>query len=301
MPRSKLLLSITAVLFSVTFGACSRSAQGKPKSTCADAYESAQEARKASKLRSAAEMLAVCAQKTCGAFLHRECSVWLEELQHAMPSVILSVSDATGAPLDEVEVSMDGEPLTSALSGVAIAVDPGLREFRFSAKGYVALSKQVNVLEGQQKRPIEVRLAAYAKSRRVSEARQQQDRVIDEPSPGGSTKSIAPYAIGGIGVLGMVGFAALGSLAKSEHAEVRACLPDCDRAKLARVGTFYTVANISLGVGILGLGTATVLFLIPQGSSSENRRRKPSDKTTSAAIDVHRTSDGVFAELRGTF
>ena len=313
MHRSKLLTSATAVLFAVAFAAYCKRAQAQPKGdACADAYESAQEFRKASKLKSTEEMLSACAQKSCGKFLYHECSVWLKELRHDMPSVILSVSDdATGASVDDVQVSIDGAPLTSALNGKAIAVDPGLHEFRFNAKGHATVSQQVNIRKGHQERRLAIRLPARSERSTSKDApdrdtsdRDTSDQAAAEPRPRGSSKSSAPYVIGSVGLLGMVGFGVFGALAKSEHAEVRECLPTCPRAQLARVSTFYTTANISLGVGIVGLGTAAVLFLTSGGSAKkpkETRESKPSDKTRIAGIDVRRTDGGMFAELRGSF
>jgi hypothetical protein len=109
-----------------------------------------------------------------------------------------------------------------------------------------------------------------------------------------------PYVVGGIGVLGVVGFGVLGALAKNEHAELRKCSPDCSRAEVERVSTLYAVANISFGAGVVGLGTAAVLLLTSRDSSETSKSRSPR-KTKLEAIDVRRTRGGVFAELRGRF
>lgn len=277
-------------------GVYCKPAHGKPKAeACAAAYEAAQELRKAAKLLSAQEALEACAQQSCGSFVRRECTVWLEQLQQDLPSVILSARDAAGAPLENVEVSLDGAPLTAALNGAAIALDPGLREFRFNIKGRVEISQRVNILEGQQNRPIEVRFGTPAAA-----APNPADAPSEKTPPPGSGRSPAPYVIGGIGLLGVAGFGVLGALAKNAQREMQQCLPDCAPANADRVSTLYAAANVSLGVGILGIGTATVLLLTSQGSARTPERR-PAQRRKLQAIDVRQTRGGVVAELRGNF
>jgi hypothetical protein len=297
MPGNQLLRRAFAVLlgFVTIQGACCKRAHGKPKADgCATAYESAQELRKAGELLRAQEALEVCAQDSCGNFMHRECTVWLEQLQQELPSVILSAKDAEGAPLQNVEVSVDGVPLSSALNGAAIVVDPGLREFRFNVKGRVEISQRVNIREGEHERPIEVRFGAVAADSSPPDA--APEKIL----PAGSGRSPAPYVIGGIGVLGLAGFGVLGALAKNAQRELQQCLPECAPTHADGVSNLYAAANVSFGVGILGIGTATVLLLTSPGSAKAPASRR-SQSTKLQAIDVRQTRGGVLAELRGSF
>jgi hypothetical protein len=298
MTGNKLQVRAFAVLlgFVTIQGAYCKPAHGKPKAeACVAAYEAGQELRKAAKLLRAQEALETCAQQSCGNFVHRECTAWLEQLQQALPSVILSAKDAAGAPLDNVEVSLDGEPLTAALNGAAIALDPGLREFRFNIKGRVEVSQRVNILEGQQNRPIEVRFGTPAAA-----AASPPDAAPEKTPPPGSSRSPAPYVIGGIGMLGIAGFGVLGAIAKNAHRELQQCLPDCAPTNADRVSTLYAAANVSFGIGILGIGTATILLLTSHGSAQTPTSR-PARSKRLQAIDVRQTRGGVLAELRGNF
>jgi hypothetical protein len=297
MPANKVLTRAISILlgFASVQGACCKLAHGKPKAeACAAAYEAAQELRKSAKLLRAQEALEKCAEKSCGNFMHRECTEWLEQLQQDLPSVILSAKDAAGAPLENVEVSVDGVPFTSALNGTAVLVDPGLREFRFNVKGRVEISQRVNILEGQQNRPIEVRFGENA----AADSGQADAAPRNDPPDSG--RSSAPYLIGGVGVLGVVGFGVLGALAKNAHQEMRQCLPDCGPANADRVNTLYAAANISFGVGIVGIGTAAVLLLTAPGPT-RTRAIRSSQSTKLQAIDLRQTRGGMLAELRGNF
>jgi hypothetical protein len=302
MPSNKLLSAASAALLGfVVQNACCKIAYAKPKAgACAEAYEAAQELRKAAKLRRAEEMLLVCAEPSCGKFMHRECTQWLEQLHDEMPSVIFSAKDAAGTALSDVRVSLDGVLLTSALDGSAIAVDPGVRKFRFEAEGQPEVVREVTILPRQQERSIEVLIARKTKEPDAAELDSSSDVAASERPAAASNRSIAPYVVGGVGVLGMVGFGVLATLAKSEHEQLPKCLPDCEQAKIERVGTLYATANVSLGIGIVGLGTATVLFLTSSGSS-EARTARPSRKAKLQAFDVRHTREGVYAELRGRF
>lgn len=303
MPANKLLIAATTCLlgFAVTLGSCCKQAHAKPKGeSCAGAYESAQELRKRAKLQRAQEMLLLCARESCGKFMHGECRVWLEQLQQEMPSVIVSATDSSGAPLHDVQISLDGRALTPAPSGGAVSLDPGLHEFRFNAKGHAEVLHEVDILPGQQNQPLEVRFAGEEQPPvKGAEAIPAREVAVDHGATGSSRSSV-PYVVGGVGLLGVVGFGVFGALAKNEHAQLRRCSADCSRAQVERVSTLYAVANVSFGVGVVGLGTAAVLLLTSRDPSEASRSRALRQARLDA-IDVRQTRGGAFAELRGSF
>lgn len=303
MPVNKLLIAATTCLlgFAVTLGSCCKRAHAKPKGeSCAGAYESAQELRKRAKLQRAQEMLLLCARESCGKFMHGECRVWLQQLQQEMPSVIVSAKDSSGALLPDVQISLDGVALSPAPNGAAVSLDPGTHEFRFNAKGHAEVVHEVDILPGQQSQPLEVRFAGEAQHPvSGAEASAAREVAVDDGATGSSRSSV-PYVVGGVGVLGVVGFGVLGALAKKEHAELRQCSADCSRAQVERVSTLYAAANVSFGVGVVGLGTAAVLLLTARDSSESSRSRRLRQARLEA-IDVRQTHGGAFAELRGSF
>jgi hypothetical protein len=78
-------------------------------------------------------MLLTCAKATCGGLLKQQCTNLYMQLESDIPSVVPLVTDDAGAPRVDVQVTMDGEVLTSRLDGRSLRVDPGLHEFSFSA------------------------------------------------------------------------------------------------------------------------------------------------------------------------
>jgi hypothetical protein len=70
--------------------------------------------------------------------------------------------------------------------------------------------------------------------------------------------------------------------------------PYCTQASVDHVHAMYFVANVSLGVGLAALGTATWLFAT---HSTDMRPPARSDY----AIDVKPTRSGAFASMSGSF
>jgi hypothetical protein len=82
------------------------------------------------------------------------------QLDADTPSVVPLVTDDTGSPRVDVQVTMDGELVASKLDGVSLSIDPGMHEFSFSSGGNVFATQKILVLQGQRNRPIAVSLPA---------------------------------------------------------------------------------------------------------------------------------------------
>ena len=71
----------------------------------------------------------------------------------------------------------------------------------------------------------------------------------------------AVIAAGLVGGLGAVGFAYFGISARSADLGLDACSPHCEPGKVDAIKRDYVLANVSLGVGLVGALTASVLWL----------------------------------------
>ena len=83
---------------------------------------------------------------------------------------------------------------------------------------------------------------------------------------GGSALRGWAYVSGGVGIAGVLSFVVLGTMSRSTFDDLRQTCPNdhCtpDRAEDIRQGRReQTLANVGLGIGIGGLGLATVLFV----------------------------------------
>jgi hypothetical protein len=65
---------------------------------------------------------------------------------------------------------------------------------------------------------------------------------------------------------------------------------------LNRVRNLYLGADVSLGVGVAALGTATYLLL-----KSDSGPEKPAEQSASYVVDVAPSRSGVFASVSGVF
>jgi hypothetical protein len=118
------------------------------------------------------------------------------------------------------------------------------------------------------------------------EARRKRDRTLS-------------YILGGVGVAGVAAFGVLGLIAKDEHEDLPKCYPSCTDSDVSRVKTMYTVANVSLGLGIASLGTATFFYF--KSRSGEQQVAKPTKTPSRYAFDVRHTNGGVMAQVKGVF
>jgi hypothetical protein len=126
---------------------------------CADAYSKAQELRSKRKLISARDALRVCSQTTCPAFIVKDCTTWLDEVQSSLPSVVPVATDGQGNDLPGVRVSMDGQVLLENADGRSVEVDPGQHAFTFELTGpqaeqAPAAVKRVVVAEGEKNKRV---------------------------------------------------------------------------------------------------------------------------------------------------
>ncbi len=158
------------------------SAKADPQNACADAYGRAQELRSKRKLVGAREALRVCSQQTCAAFIVKDCTTWLDEVQASLPSVVPVATDAAGNDIAGVRVSMDGEVLFDSSDGRSVDVDPGQHTFTFELKGgsateSPAVVKRVVVAEGEKNKRIAASFPKVGAGQALAPPPPQQQQV----------------------------------------------------------------------------------------------------------------------------
>jgi hypothetical protein len=111
------------------------------------------------------------------------------------------------------------------------------------------------------------------------------------------SSSLLPYIVGGVGVVGIGGYALLYTMAKTDNNSLlEQCWPSCSAARLDRVRNLYLASNVSLGVGVAAMGTATFLFFQMNSGSD-----KPAKHAASYVFDVTPSRAGVVATVAGVF
>jgi hypothetical protein len=264
-----MVLSVVACTAAPQTAAADEARAHDVKLACADAYTEAQTLRDSHRLRAARERLRVCAQPECSAFIHKDCTAWLAEVEARVPSVVLSARDAEGRPLVDVAVSVDGASLASALDGRAIDVDPGPHTFTFAATGGGEASLHVVVLEGQKAQSVSVPVPVPG----VPVAPPTVPRAGGDGSvsqPFWSAQRALGLTAGGVGVVGLVLGGVFGAMTLSETSSQKS---DCaspavcpnhaaalaDHASASADGTISTTAFVAGGAMV---AVGALLFVL---------------------------------------
>jgi len=260
------------------------------KEQCVAASESAQKLRTQKKLRAARKELISCAQEACPAIVKKDCLAWLSELEGSLPSIVISAKDASGNELSDVRVSLDGELLTEKLDGSAIAVDPGLHTFRYEVAGSDPVETKTMIREGERNRAIAVTIGSKpaAPPVVVPVVAPKEPETVEHKS----SIPTAAWVLGAVSLVSFGGFAYFGLSGRADRQRLAdTCAPYCNSDDEKPARTKFVLADISLGVGIVSLGLATVFVL--------TSRDEP--KKSALRVDVVPLASGGAAVFAGSF
>jgi hypothetical protein len=282
------------------------SAQDAKKAACAAAYEQSQELRVGGKLLKSKEALTVCADEACPAFVRTDCAQWLTEVTRDLPTVVFSVKDEKGEDATAVRVTVDGEPFLTELDGSSVSIDPGKHVFQFEIDGAPPVKKEIEVRQAEKDRAINVSFAPRAAEAAPAVSPYgdvPKDEEKKEPvSTTGKAGPLRPYAFvaGGVGVAGVAGFIILGAMGRSKQSDLDAsCGPthSCNQSDVDAIKTKYLLADVSLGLGIAGLGAGVALFFLSQPKTDEPKN----EDASLLHLDVRTRRDGAVATVSGSF
>lgn len=228
-----------------------------PALDCPSSSEEGQRQRDKNKYVDARAMFRACSQPTCPAIVRKDCSKWLAELDETQPSVVIAAQDAAGADLAAVRVKLDERQVASRIDGSPIAVDPGEHTLRVEADGHAAVSQRLIVRVNEKSRLIRI---VFQDGPKVAVVGPPAKPAPDAPPKAGTP--VAGIVLAGVGALALGSFAYFGLKSKGDLGSLRSsCAPYCDQSKLEDVKSKMLIADVSLGVGIVAIGIAAVLFL----------------------------------------
>jgi hypothetical protein len=297
------------VAFLFSAGAMADSTSGKSMSTraCVTAYESARAQEASGGLRAALAAFEECDQAICGGLLQQTCSAGRVRLEADLPTIVPKATDDSGKPLVGVSVRMDGQLLISRLDG-AVAVDPGVRELTFEVDDRVAVTEKLVIVQGQHDRVVPVVLppsahkTANARAKAAPElSSAPNERDTQGPLQVGATSAVhsrstsaLPYLLSAVGVAGLGGYGVVTYLGRRENSRMVAeCPPTCSQARVTHIRTIYFAADVSLGLGIAAIGTATWLFL------RRDSVKKPASMEVGYTVGIQPVSAGAVATVAG--
>lgn len=227
-------------------------AQANDTETCDAAYEKAQALRDAKKLTGARDELQVCARTKCPAFMVKDCTAWLSEIEPRIPSVIVVVTDATGSVLPNQAVTLDRGVAARKVDGTSWDVDPGEHTFTVVAPDGTKVRRAAIVVEGQKGQRVALILAATPSA---------------PPEDAGRSRRLLGLVVGSIGLAGVVVGGIFGGLAFSSWSSANRDCPShmgCTSQAIRERGnavTFSTVSDVGLIAGGVVLAGGITLYL----------------------------------------
>ncbi len=251
-----------------------------PTRACLAAYEGAQERQRSGHLREGRELLLECAKAACGG-LQRKCASGADQLASDIAMVAPVVTDAAGAALLDVQVSVDGESLTTRLDGRPLAVDPGVHQLSVSARvgpwpGREISTTQTITIEQGQRGAIAIALPPPPTPPTPAPA--QEAPAVRH---GGGPSAFA-YLFGGAGLLGVGAGALLTYWGKTDNFALAGCAPNCSPSSVEHIRRLYLGADVSFAAGGAALGLAALLF-------------------ATSHVDVQPARSGGLASFKGVF
>lgn len=256
-----LLAAASALLLQTTGARGDESSADKPpqdpSTVCLEAHRESQRLMRSDALIEAKHAMATCAARSCPALVQTDCAGWLTEVDREIPSVVLRVR-VDGIERYDATVKMNGADVADAL-GKPLALNPGRYEFEFHEVGFAPQSRTVQVAHREKYKFVAVDFTTPRES-------PSQTRPLANATP----IPIAPkrpvpmmtWILGGVGIAGLGGFAALAATTVSRENSLRSsCAPECDEQDTKQLKVRYLAADISLGVGAAAIVGATVFYI----------------------------------------
>lgn len=257
--------------FSFVFFAASVANAGPTRDECLRASEDAQLLRIKTQLVAARAKLVVCGNDACPKLVKKDCSDWLDEVEHAMPTIVLGARDPDGKDLVDVHVTLDGNPIADRLEGRAIAVDPGSHTLRFEAGGQ-SREQSLVVREGEKSRVVSVVLGEPKPVQPVVTTVVQPPlvAVIEPRAPASRAPSAATWVFGALGLATLAASGVVGALSLARRQSLYdscGAAGQCAQSDVDQVYLMYDLAYAGAAIGGVFLLTGVVLFFTTRPSS----------------------------------
>lgn len=251
------------------------------------------------KLRSAQTEYLTCANPSCPEQVRTECTLRAEEVGAGVPTLMVTVKDASGNDLVSVKVTADGGPVAEAMNGTPIRFDPGPHTFTFEVPGQPVVKRDFVLSQGEKGRRETVVIGEAAPLARPEPV---LTPIPPAPPPPLALPPNRPpwglYVAGSIGTAGVLVGAITGGLTFAKKSVVQG---ECTRSGSA--GPYQCsdrgfnalnagralglTSSIAWGVAAAGLGTAAVLYFRgPQAKRTQTAEWHWSIATSGTALQL---------------
>ncbi len=218
----------------------------------------------------------------------------IKEVETRIPKLVIE----RGIGAEAASVTLDGVSLGDSSIGKGVPVNPGVHTIKFTVPDGNTSQRVVRIKEGDTKR---VTLT-------VSLDKAQTNTSAPVVTSTESSSSVLPWVAMGVGGASLVSSGVLYFMRAdtlSDHDDQ--CVNNVCPTSLKDTGdkgkTYAMLGNVTLGIGLIGLGVGTVMLLTdgdtPSNSEAEMARKKP--PTSHLSIVVGGSDNGAEANLVGTF
>lgn len=230
-----------------------RSAHADNVQKCVDASERGQKAQRAGKLSDAKAAFLECAAEKCPGVVKQACAGWLDDVNAALPSIVVAVTDADHHDIVAAKVTVDGKP---AALGHAVQLDPGSHTVAVEADGYDSNGDSLVARENEKGRTITIVLTKH-----VDKVPAPPPPPVHDESHGREIRPITWFT-GGLAVAGLASFTTFAILGRTQADNLRAtCAPFCADSDRSSAHTKYLIADISLVAAIVLAGVSVYTYL----------------------------------------
>ena len=235
---------------------------------CVSAHRESQTLRRQYHLLESRDRLLECSNTACPALVRNECQRWLEEVAVQISSVVVHVDTGDSAPPNNIKVYIDGALRFESIPNRAIELDPGTYSFRFEVGGRQPVELQVTVVEAEKLKNVTVKYSPPEKdSNNVAIGRDNPGNkpisisFVSPPKPAERPVPTSVYIFAGLGGVAAINFAYWAVRTQTFKSDLEdKCAPLCDQQYIDRVKTRALVADISLGVSVASLATASIIY-----------------------------------------
>jgi hypothetical protein len=201
---------------------------------CIAAADEGQKLRDDGKLNAARDRFILCADKKCPGVVAKQCSQWL----------------------------IDGTAVLQSIEARALPIDPGEHVVRFELASGQGVEDKVILRPGEKNKMVELSFQPKAPPPPVAQPVTPPPPPVVPESRGFQVPLLGWVGLG-VGVVGGVMTVAFAVSANSDESSLRStCAPTCDSSKKSGIDTKVVLANVGLGIGLVGLGVAVVTTVL---------------------------------------
>ncbi len=195
----------------------------------------------------------------------------IDALRARVPKVV--VHKTASARL--ATISIDGVQLGAAMLDKPMPVDPGSHLVEASAKGYRPFSRSFDIAEKATKT---IPIALEAEPSTASSATPTGSASSDNAVEPAARTNVLPFVVGGVGVASLAASGVFYLLRAGTMSDLDkvcgAARDDCpadSQSTFNRGKTYTTIANVTLALGVAGVGAGAVLYFTNKPSESTPR------------------------------